>query len=49
LATEPAAAMAAERETLLAHLAGPTAREGLAAFAEHRPPDFSAPAMNQIR
>jgi enoyl-CoA hydratase len=37
----PAAALAAERAALLAHLDSPTAAEGLAAFAAHRPPDFS--------
>ncbi|QRP50826.1 enoyl-CoA hydratase/isomerase family protein [Amycolatopsis sp. FDAARGOS 1241] len=41
LAAEPATAITAERETLLAHLAGPVAREGLAAFAERRQPRFS--------
>ncbi|HWD04325.1 MAG TPA: enoyl-CoA hydratase-related protein [Amycolatopsis sp.] len=40
LTRDPAAAIVAERETLLAHLAGETAREGLAAFAERRVPDF---------
>jgi len=35
------AALAAERAALLAHLDSPTVAEGLAAFAGHRPPDFS--------
>jgi len=34
-------ALAAERAALLAHLDSPTAAEGLAAFAGHRPPDFT--------
>ena len=34
-------ALAAERAALLAHLDSPTAAEGLAAFAGHRPPDFA--------
>ncbi|MEV6896696.1 enoyl-CoA hydratase-related protein [Amycolatopsis sp. NPDC051372] len=42
LADEPAAAITAERETLLAHLAGASAREGLAAFAERRAPRFGS-------
>jgi enoyl-CoA hydratase/carnithine racemase len=40
---EPARAIAEEREALLAHLGGATAREGLAAFAERRAPDFGSP------
>jgi hypothetical protein len=36
-----APALAAERAALLAHLDSPTVAEGLAAFAGHRPPDFS--------
>lgn len=39
---EHAEALAAERRVLLAHLDGPTVAEGLAAFVERRPPDFSA-------
>lgn len=38
---EPARAIAEEREALLAHLGGATAREGLAAFAERRTPNFA--------
>lgn len=38
---EPARAIAEEREALLAHLRGATAREGLAAFAERRTPNFA--------
>lgn len=38
---EPVQAIAAERETLLRYLDGPQAREGLAAFAERRGPDFN--------
>jgi enoyl-CoA hydratase len=41
LDTPPAAALAAERAALLAHLDSPTVAEGLAAFAGHRPPDFA--------
>lgn len=42
MTTDPAVAMAAERETLLRHLGeDPGAAEGLAAFTERRPPDFS--------
>lgn len=37
---EPAQAIRAERETLLRYLDSPPAREGLAAFAERRAPDF---------
>jgi enoyl-CoA hydratase/carnithine racemase len=44
LTTEPARAIVEERETLLNHLGGAAAREGLAAFAERRPPDFTSPA-----
>jgi enoyl-CoA hydratase len=44
LTADPAQAIRAERETLLAHLGGATAREGLAAFAERRAPDFTSPA-----
>jgi enoyl-CoA hydratase/carnithine racemase len=36
-------AQAAEREVLLDHLTGPAAAEGLAAFAQHRPPVFATP------
>jgi methylglutaconyl-CoA hydratase len=46
LTTEPRTAIEAEREVLLAHLDGPVAAEGLAAFSERRSPDFTAPAMN---
>ncbi|HEX3790808.1 MAG TPA: enoyl-CoA hydratase-related protein [Pseudonocardiaceae bacterium] len=45
LVVEPARAIADERETLLRHLGGATAREGLAAFAERRAPDFHAAAQ----
>lgn len=42
MTTDPALAMAAERETLLRHLSeDPGAAEGLAAFTERRAPDFS--------
>jgi enoyl-CoA hydratase/carnithine racemase len=41
LSTEPAHAVDSEREMLLAHLGSATAREGLAAFAERRAPDFA--------
>jgi enoyl-CoA hydratase len=42
---QPGVALAAERETLLRHLAGdPGAAEGLAAFAERRTPEFGRPA-----
>ena len=37
---DPAQAITAERETLLRYLEGAPAREGLAAFAEGREPDF---------
>lgn len=42
LTADPAEAIVAEREVLLAHLGGPAAKEGLAAFAERRAPDFTA-------
>jgi hypothetical protein len=41
LTTEPAQAIVEERETLLAHLGGAAAKEGLAAFAERRAPRFT--------
>ena len=41
---EPALAISEKRESLLAHLGGATAREGLAAFAERRAPDFTSSA-----
>jgi enoyl-CoA hydratase/carnithine racemase len=41
LTADPACAINDERETLLAHLRGATAREGLAAFAERRTPAFT--------
>lgn len=41
LTADPAHAVDSERETLLAHLGSATAREGLAAFAERRAPDFA--------
>lgn len=41
---DPAQAIVEERESLLAHLGGASAREGLAAFAERRAPDFTSPA-----
>ncbi|MQA79710.1 MAG: enoyl-CoA hydratase/isomerase family protein [Streptosporangiales bacterium] len=45
-AVEPARAVTEERDALLDHLGSATAREGLAAFAEGRGPDFrpTAPA-----
>jgi enoyl-CoA hydratase/carnithine racemase len=42
LTADPARAIADEREALLAHLDGATAKEGLAAFAERRAPDFTS-------
>lgn len=40
--SRPDVALATERETLLRHLAAdPGVAEGLAAFAEHRDPDFA--------
>ena len=42
MTTDPAAAMLAERETLLRRLGqDPAVAEGLAAFTERRAPDFS--------
>ena len=37
-------ALVAERRVLLEHLAGPTVAEGLAAFGQRRPPDFTGPS-----
>jgi enoyl-CoA hydratase len=42
LVTQPHDALIGEREALLQHLKGPSVREGLAAFAERRRPDFTA-------
>lgn len=39
--TPAAEALAAERAALITHLGSPTVAEGLAAFVERRPPDFS--------
>lgn len=41
LTANAAEAIVAEREALLAHLGGPAAQEGLAAFVERRTPDFT--------
>lgn len=41
-AADPAQSLVDEREALLAHLGGATAREGLAAFAGRRAPDFAS-------
>jgi enoyl-CoA hydratase/carnithine racemase len=45
LGVPPEQALVAERRLLLQHLAGPTVAEGLAAFGQRRPPDFSGPSF----